>query len=587
MLIDALTSKLRKHVNLSTKTPNNESASNDPELLKYASVKALRRNNPHSAFSDPKFRKYTQVRALTKKYVLTPEYARTYSWWYPRIRQVDIDDILFADEVNHLVWGFEIVSELRHIVIQDDKEQIRGSLPEMYRSTTEFCQASRRQDFQSALELYCHFACSLETWEERQWAFLHVNTVCSEYKQRLLAISKPLRRMVFKYKRVIEFFDALESNTREEWEKAKNFACSNNGESEMDWLKNYSVTFDTNSSIHLSPHIRDAVHAELIVPKLECCKHLYIPKTSSTTMLLYGLPGTGKTYAVKHIAKLMFASGIDCKLYSFTAADILDAKVGGSEQNLLRIFTGTLQEPQVQHILFFDECEILLRARASSNTSSMMVQSSLVNMFLQLLDGSVRYPNTIVIFATNYPTQLDSAILSRVDMSLKMNLPTDKERQQLVQDVLERRVQGHPINIAQVLTKHISDHMGLPTSLSDKEDAKVVKLFQTTFRGKPKQEKSVAYLTQRNIIQAVNTFLNQIAYADLSDKCLLQDPKTGVLQTGSDEICNRETPTLNDETVFKHLFEGRGHKLLQNAILSQKPVNWNEWYKIEMYGRTQ
>ena len=141
--------------------------------------------------------------------------------------------------------------------------------------------------------------------------------------------------------------------------------------------------------------------------------------------LLLGASGTGKTATVHHLAKAS-----NRELTTIRCSDVLDKYVGGSEQNLARIFKEATAN---NHILFFDEIDSLLLDRAGLSNSWEIQQ---VNELLTQLDAF----NQPFFAATNYATRLDSAVMRRFDFKLSFEHLNEQQVQQLYKSTTTRSV---------------------------------------------------------------------------------------------------------------------------------------------------
>lgn len=88
-------------------------------------------------------------------------------------------------------------------------------------------------------------------------------------------------------------------------------------------------------------------------------------------------------------------------------------------------------------IIFIDEFESVARSRDSDETG---LAATTVNAFLQAMDGIASSPNVAVIAATNYPWQLDSAILRRFQQKIFIDLPNSQDTIQLINFELNKHV---------------------------------------------------------------------------------------------------------------------------------------------------
>lgn len=130
------------------------------------------------------------------------------------------------------------------------------------------------------------------------------------------------------------------------------------------------------------------------------------------SILLYGMPGTGKTTFVEHIA-----SELGMGLVSKTASDLLSKYIGESEQNIAKAF----QEASDQEsILFIDEADSFLRSRSEARDSH---EVSKVNEMLQQIE---RFDGVVMI-STNLFKKLDAAVLRRFSFKLEF-LPLQEDQ---------------------------------------------------------------------------------------------------------------------------------------------------------------
>jgi SpoVK/Ycf46/Vps4 family AAA+-type ATPase len=121
---------------------------------------------------------------------------------------------------------------------------------------------------------------------------------------------------------------------------------------------------------------------------------------------LYGPPGTGKTAFGHYIA-----SQLEKKLLVKRASDILSMYVGGTEENIARMFEQSTLDGSV---LLLDEADSFLRDRNGANQSWEVTQ---VNELLTQMEDY----EGIFICSTNLMDNLDAASIRRFDLKIKLD----------------------------------------------------------------------------------------------------------------------------------------------------------------------
>lgn len=138
-------------------------------------------------------------------------------------------------------------------------------------------------------------------------------------------------------------------------------------------------------------YVNASVNLEALVANLQ-------KPAAHGAMLLYGPPGTGKTELVRHLA-----DRLGRPLVSARASDLLSCWVGGTEENIARLFARAETE---EAILFIDEIDSFLQDRRGARNAWEVTQ---VN---ELLVQMETYPGVFVA-ATNLIEALDQASIRR------------------------------------------------------------------------------------------------------------------------------------------------------------------------------
>lgn len=155
------------------------------------------------------------------------------------------------------------------------------------------------------------------------------------------------------------------------------------------------------------------------------------PAGRNMILNLYGPPGTGKTLAAEAL------SGTLKRPYLHIGIAELESKyVGETAKNISTAFRHAASEGA---ILFFDEADTLLGARLSSVTQG--IDNEINAMRSTLLIELERFEG-IVVFATNFAKNYDSAFVSRIRYHIEFKLPDLECRRRLWQRML---VPGVPL----------------------------------------------------------------------------------------------------------------------------------------------
>jgi ATP-dependent 26S proteasome regulatory subunit len=133
-------------------------------------------------------------------------------------------------------------------------------------------------------------------------------------------------------------------------------------------------------------------------------------------LLLYGLPGTGKTQTARWIA-----AELELPLLTVRCDTLISSLLGQTSKNLRRVFDYVEQRPCV---LFLDEFDALASARGNERDVGELQR--VVIALLQNIDALSE--NTIVLAASNHERLLDPAVWRRFPFQLPLPLPDNELR---------------------------------------------------------------------------------------------------------------------------------------------------------------
>ena len=148
-------------------------------------------------------------------------------------------------------------------------------------------------------------------------------------------------------------------------------------------------------------------------------------------ILLYGLPGTGKTLLVRALA-----TESNINFISVKGPELLSKWVGESERAVREVFRKARQA--APSLIFFDEIDSIVPGRGSGSDSHSTER--VVSQFLTELDGLIQLQDVIIIGATNRPDLLDSSILrpGRFDRLIYIPMPDMQSRAKILEIYLSR-----------------------------------------------------------------------------------------------------------------------------------------------------
>ncbi|WP_339466913.1 ATP-binding protein [Pseudomonas capeferrum] len=160
------------------------------------------------------------------------------------------------------------------------------------------------------------------------------------------------------------------------------------------------------------------------VAKIEHYQTIYVewgfaavdPAGKGTFLNFYGPPGTGKTLTAE-----AFAGSLGKKIMLLSIADLESKFMDDTSKNITAVFRSAQAENAV---LFFDEADTLLGKRLSSVTQGI---DNEVNAMRSTLLIELERHEGIVIFATNFVKNYDSAFVSRIPQHVGFELPDELE----------------------------------------------------------------------------------------------------------------------------------------------------------------
>ncbi len=132
--------------------------------------------------------------------------------------------------------------------------------------------------------------------------------------------------------------------------------------------------------------------------------------------LFEGFPGSGKTEAAKHIARLL-----DRALFCVDFDNLIDSKLGQTNKNIASVFNEINMLPNSNRVVvLFDEIDVIALDRINSNDVREM--GRVTSTILRELDRLTDLNKEIVIIATtNLFSNFDKALIRRFDAVINFN----------------------------------------------------------------------------------------------------------------------------------------------------------------------
>ncbi len=132
--------------------------------------------------------------------------------------------------------------------------------------------------------------------------------------------------------------------------------------------------------------------------------------------LFEGFPGSGKTEAAKHIARLL-----DRTLFCVDFEHLIDSKLGQTNKNISTLFNEINVLPNSNKVvILFDEIDVIALDRV--NTNDVREMGRVTSIILRELDRLTDLNKEIVIIATtNLFSNFDKALIRRFDAVINFN----------------------------------------------------------------------------------------------------------------------------------------------------------------------
>lgn len=165
-------------------------------------------------------------------------------------------------------------------------------------------------------------------------------------------------------------------------------------------------------------------------------EQLKVPVTKG--ILLYGPPGSGKTYLARAIA-----GEVNCPFIALNSTDLAQTYYGQAKTAIKKLFADAERAARASKtktaIIFIDELDALPSRSGSSNNQAFEAET--INTLLSEMDGfnQRKDVNIVIIGATNFVNKIDPALQrsGRLDYKIYVPYPSVEGRKKFIENYLK------------------------------------------------------------------------------------------------------------------------------------------------------
>lgn len=160
-------------------------------------------------------------------------------------------------------------------------------------------------------------------------------------------------------------------------------------------------------------------------------------------VMFYGAPGTGKTLTASLLGKYT-----NRDVYRIDLSMVISKYIGETEKNLSSLFDKAADK---DWILFFDEADAIFGKRTNVRDAHDKYANQEVSYLLQRIEN---HPG-LVILASNFKTNIDTAFTRRFQSIIEFEVPSFTERLQLWENNLPKGIKiAEDVNLKELSKKY-------------------------------------------------------------------------------------------------------------------------------------
>lgn len=160
-------------------------------------------------------------------------------------------------------------------------------------------------------------------------------------------------------------------------------------------------------------------------------------------VLFYGPSGTGKT-----LTATLLGNYFNRDVYRIDLSQVVSKYIGETEKNLEKVFS---KAENKNWILFFDEADALFGKRTSVQSAHDRYANQEVSYLLQRIED---YPG-LLILASNFKNNIDSAFVRRFHTTVYFPMPDNKERLALWEKSMPAGLKTEPaVRLSEIANKY-------------------------------------------------------------------------------------------------------------------------------------